>query len=290
MMNKIAKYLKQPYPVPENSWRFIIPITFFVVIFLYVFQPFGLSNFNSNYKIFILLGYGLVTFLVQLLVLLVLPRFFKSFFNEKRWSLGLEYLLLLSILFLIGFGNFLYSVTVFNFEESFFRLFLIFQSATLVVGVFPVTLVLILHQNKLLRANMKEAEYFEKYLNNLNPKSNTNNLNTIILASDSTKDKIKVIPDDICFIESEGNYVNIIQAKDGNIKRDILRTTLKKLEDDLKQFKFIMRCHRAFMVNLNKIASVKGNAQGYRLKLINMDDVVLVSRSYVENFKNKGHS
>jgi DNA-binding LytR/AlgR family response regulator len=48
-----------------------------------------------------------------------------------------------------------------------------------------------------------------------------------------------------------------------------------------------MRVHRAFLVNLRKIESKKGNTLGYRLKLGGSDIEIPVSRNNTKNFDYK---
>ena len=59
----IIFYLKQPFPKAENKWRNIVIISLFVILFLFVFQPFGINQIERSYdKYSIIGGYGLVTY------------------------------------------------------------------------------------------------------------------------------------------------------------------------------------------------------------------------------------
>ena len=48
---------------------------------------------------------------------------------------------------------------------------------------------------------------------------------------------------------------------------------------------FIVRCHRAFLVNLHQVVKVDGNSQGYRLRLEGCAEEVSVSRGYAKSVK-----
>ena len=48
---------------------------------------------------------------------------------------------------------------------------------------------------------------------------------------------------------------------------------------------FIVRCHRAFLVNLHQVVKVDGNSQGYRLRLEGCTEEVPVSRGYAKCVK-----
>jgi DNA-binding LytR/AlgR family response regulator len=47
------------------------------------------------------------------------------------------------------------------------------------------------------------------------------------------------------------------------------------------------RCHRAFIVNLDKIEQVEGNAQGYKIKLQGAENLIPVSRNLNREFSDR---
>jgi DNA-binding LytR/AlgR family response regulator len=52
-------------------------------------------------------------------------------------------------------------------------------------------------------------------------------------------------------------------------------------EEIVKEHKFIFKCHRSFIVNLNYIERVEGNMQGYRLFIDNINFPIPVSKNLV---------
>lgn len=91
---------------------------------------------------------------------------------------------------------------------------------------------------------------------------------------------MEVLPSMLQFIEAEGNYINVFYLENGVSQKKTLRCTLKQVEELFKDYPNIIRCHRAFIVNIDKIKHVDGNAQGYRLHIDDTDRTVLVSRAY----------
>ena len=57
---------------------------------------------------------------------------------------------------------------------------------------------------------------------------------------------------------------------------------MKQAEASAVSAPFIVRCHRAYLVNLRRVTKVDGNSQGCRLRLEGCADEVPVSRSYVK--------
>jgi DNA-binding LytR/AlgR family response regulator len=70
----------------------------------------------------------------------------------------------------------------------------------------------------------------------------------------------------LLFIQSTDNYVSVFYLKDDNVRKELVRTSLKKLEDDL-QGTPVARCHRSYMVNLKKISVTKKTNKGMMLEL-----------------------
>lgn len=102
----------------------------------------------------------------------------------------------------------------------------------------------------------------------------------------STKKQIEIRIADFIYAGSVGNYVEVaFIAADGKQRKEALRQTMKELESQLEGYPYIVRCHRAFMVNINRIRSAKGNSQGYTLTLDGSPDTVPVSRTYTSAIK-----
>ena len=61
--------------------------------------------------------------------------------------------------------------------------------------------------------------------------------------------------------------------------------TLKEFEEQLSSFPYVFKVHRSYLVNLQAIESIMGNAQGYALRLKNYSEgTIPVSRSTIQEF------
>lgn len=84
--------------------------------------------------------------------------------------------------------------------------------------------------------------------------------------------------DDVLYAEAEGNYVNF-ELKD---RHYLYRITMNALASDLDPIKFL-RIHRSFIVNRDKISSVKYNGNNeFRFTMSNGKEIVS-GRSYKES-------
>ncbi len=59
---------------------------------------------------------------------------------------------------------------------------------------------------------------------------------------------------------------------------------ISKLESQINEFGLI-RCHRSYIMNPDKVIQVSGNAQGLKLELSNKTYQVPVSRKYIPEIK-----
>jgi len=279
----IFKYLSQPFPVTLNKWKVILGVSLFIGVFMLIFQPFGLQEYQHNQKALILSGYGIVTFLVLIIDMFFIQMIFPGLFEEKSWTVLKQIIWLAWILFSIGLGNLVYSVYVFQFSAGIFTLFWVFQLFTLVIGLIPVILITMIQQNYLLKRNVKNAQIIESSLS----LHRTSSFPMVTIIAENGKDEFTSSPSDILFLESTGNYISILYLDNGKTKRLVLRNTLKNAELQLDQSTMLFRCHRAYIVNLEKIEKIKGNSQGYRLILTGYPDEIPVSRNYIQNFREK---
>lgn len=108
-----------------------------------------------------------------------------------------------------------------------------------------------------------------------------------ILIEGTTNEHLRVKPSDILSITSEGNYIKIIylDSTNGSLSTKHLRATMKVMEELLLPYTDIVRCHRAFMVNLNHVRQTTTSSAGLTLILDTADLVIPVSRSYVSSIK-----
>jgi hypothetical protein len=104
--------------------------------------------------------------------------------------------------------------------------------------------------------------------------------NNMILLSGKTKEAIMLDPNNILYIEASGNYAEIHFLEDGKVSQRTLRTTIQQLEEALKEYPTIIRCHRAFIVNISYIEKISVNRQGFLLVLKSVDKEMPVSRTY----------
>jgi len=160
----LKQYLNQPYPVRANKWKLIFIISLFIAMFMVIFQPFGLQFVQKENKSLILAGYGLVTFIMLVINLIVFPKLFPRFLDEDKWTVKKQILWLLWVVFTIGIGNYYYSILVSIIMWSGLSGFILLQGFTMLIALFPIVTITIISQNQNLKKNTISAKEINKSL------------------------------------------------------------------------------------------------------------------------------
>ncbi len=283
----ISQLLRQPYPVPEtagNEWI----VGGFIGGFLLLFQPFGISDWQTPDKIFKILGFGIITTGVMLLVTATtrqLPRFFA----ETHWTVGREILKVLALILLISIANRVYLSWLMG--TSLRGGWLYALGMTFLLGIFPTVGLVMANYIVQLRRYRQGASSLLTYPppapGNVPaaPRSenipNPNN-DPITLLAENEKDSLTLLPPALLALESSDNYCTVHYLKNGLPTKELLRSSLSRLETQLGVGTGLVRCHRTYLVNLSLVERVTGNAQGYKLHLANNRLTVPVARQYNE--------
>lgn len=82
------------------------------------------------------------------------------------------------------------------------------------------------------------------------------------------------------YVESDANYLQVALLEDGQLEKKSIRMTLKQFEEATQDFPKLIRCHRAFIVNMNHVTYFEGSASKGELHFDFIADVVPVSRTY----------
>ena len=101
----------------------------------------------------------------------------------------------------------------------------------------------------------------------------------------TTSETVTLYIPNLLYVESVGNYVKIIQLREGQVVSDMLRATSKQVEEQLQHYNVIVRCHRAFLVNLRQVDKVLSRAGNMQLLIKHSNDSIPVSRSNIASVK-----
>lgn len=126
---------------------------------------------------------------------------------------------------------------------------------TFIVSILPVTLMVLLRQIGLMKAYSRQAAELDRQLAEVRP--------------------VPQVQREFLYAEAADNYVKVFYTGE----QQLIRSTLRQLEETFRGNERIFRCHRTYLVNLDKVIHISGNAQGYKLHLEGVGQVIPVSRS-----------
>ena len=95
----------------------------------------------------------------------------------------------------------------------------------------------------------------------------------------TTNESVTLQISDLLFIEAVGNYVKVNHLRNDQVHTDMLRATMKQLEGTLLPYPMVVRCHRAFLVNLGQVEQIISHSGSTQLLIKHCHESLPVSRS-----------
>ena len=258
-----------PFPKSNRSafLKAIAAISFTVILILTVLQPFGTARFQHDFKYVLLSGYGVTIFLSGA-IYFIISDYILTEKAKDRWSIVYEAIFLFCNLIFSLFCCFLY--WSFAFRGSFDSdQFLSFMLSAFSVALFPVAFYL----------SYMYIKYKEVTMTDFRSEQASSKANLTILGTNKSE-RIELDSDQLLFIESNNNYVILNILTDGEVHRKMIRSTLNNILGQLDDN--FLKCHRSYIVNLNRITSLSGNITNSKLQLSASNTKIPVSRSRVD--------
>ncbi len=251
----------------SNRWLLIISTGIFVILFMNLYLPFNVSRWyeNANIPLFIILSsFGFIGMLVlgisQLFIREILKIRSLKLYGVILWFI-VELLLLTLTMYLI------YGDKSLEGGERFSEIVLTFRYTALIL-IIPYSGVLL---------------YIYATQKPIPVPTVTAGTTMVNFADENDEPQIAIDLEQILFLRSADNYVAVHYLKENKIRKELVRTTMKKLDTELRNFP-IRRCHRSYMVNISKIILLQKSPQGYSLTLRDCDESIPVSKNYKVTF------
>lgn len=269
----------KPYPFNDDLKYNSIIIFFIsvgVLVFLLMLQPFDIDELPTNEKYYLIVGFGVITFVCLSFNLLILPSLSPKTFHSSKWKVKKEIFWNLWILFTILTAYFFYckvlGVLTFDFNMVI---------KLILTAIIPITGLIIVNRNKMLRSRLKLASDINKKLQD----HRSIQEKIIYFNSDYQKDSLAIKVSLLQVIRSANNYIEVFWKEGEGVKRQMVRCSIAYAEELLMEHKFIVKCHRSFIVNINYIDRVEGNLQGYKLYFEKIDFPIPVSKSFASKLQ-----
>lgn len=275
----MLKFLDKPYLFNDDlkhNTKVIFIISLCVFAFLFLFQPLNIDSLATKDKFYLMIGICVITFISLSLNLLLLPSILPKIFIHKEWTIKKEILWNIWILLTIGVSYFFYNKTLHLMEFDFYMIVKL-----ILTSIIPISALIVVNYNKMLRSNLITANEINRKLK----ESKLINEKVVYFKSDYQKDSLAIKISLVRIIRSANNYIEVFWNEDGIIKNQMVRCSLAKAEELLKEDKFIFKCHRSYLININFIEKIEGNSLGYKLFFENIDFSVPVSKNFATKLK-----
>ena len=285
--------------------------TMFVVVALAVFKPFGLDAWQWQAYVH-LVALGVIGVFICMTTDIILKYIVKM---PRSFKKGAEYIIRRNLWFqfintpLVALSICLYrhfmlsdrvegnQFSVVNFLET----LVIIAFCSFAIGLYwrfkyrSKYLAMELEETRLLNEELKklQEERVGADLKSAVPESEIANdqqqpatlLPQDLTLTGTTNESVTLQIFNLLFIEAVGNYVKVNHLRDGLVHTDMLRATMKQMEETLQGYPMIVRCHRAFLVNLGQVEQIVSHSGSTQLLIKHCHESLPVSRSNMAQVK-----
>jgi hypothetical protein len=259
----------------------LFAISLGVFLFILFFNPFSLNNPNQNNQLLVILGLGGIIFFLMALFYVVLPFIFPKLLTPDESMEEPEYIIGLIVWVLTSVAFVFYLHFVGRIELSFYMVF-----KAIVVCLVPLAIYWIIQTRTILKHHILILNHeVERMQFALSGQIKNKFQEKTVIESENKSESIAVMLSDIILIRSADNYVELVYLENEELKRKLLRNTLKNVENHLNQFPFFLRCHRTTLINTGFIERLFRNYTGVMIKIKGYDIEIPVSRQYLLKVK-----
>ena len=254
--------------------------TTFMVVALAVFKPFGLDAWQWQAYVH-LVALGVIGFSICMITDIILKYVIKM---PRSFKKGAEYIIRRNLWFqlintpLVALGICLYRHFVLSDRIEGNQLSLVNFLETLAIIAFCSFAIGLYwrfkYRSKYLAMELEETRLLNEELK----KMQEERVEELTLTG-TTNESVTLQISHLLFMEAVGNYVKVSHLRDDQVHTDMLRATMKQMEETLQGYPMIVRCHRAFLVNLGQVEQIVSHSGSTQLLIKHCHESLPVSRS-----------
>jgi hypothetical protein len=266
----IPPYLNEKH----NIVRLVLFTSLFALVFINAYSPFGADRWYNLTRLEFF-TYSSLTILIGVLVV-VISRIIMYRVSKRHAIIIWQYLIWI-------FAEILFMALAYAMFEKLFLKDTRFFADLVSNSSRNTALVLLLPYSILwLYFSWQDKKEQIERLADYQPLSD-NTRNMIPFYDDKGILKFSIKKENLLYLESAENYVNICYLNKGKVSKYLLRDTLKKIEETFSGTE-IIRCHRSYMVNFEKVKVVRKDKDGLKLEFDNPSVTdIPVSKTYVNS-------
>lgn len=281
MSSKLPDYLLKK----KNIFLFLAFVALFSILFINIYKPFNSTSWaknGSNKTIYFFVS-GLIV--LSGIGVMLISRIVMLLLKAKMKITILDYFIWIIVEVLIM--STIYSFVAMRVDDKVKDFFDIFPSTVLYIFLtlflpYVVSWLYFALQEK--NSAIAKLVEMNRYIDEENYVSLGNEKQNLIhFHDDKGTLRLSIKFSKLYYIEAADNYVNIYYENKGKISRFLLRKSLKSIEDTYKEYPLI-RCHRSYIINVDKVKVLKKEKDGTYLDFDYGEiNVIPVSKTYSQN-------
>ena len=265
----------------KETIRIRLASTTYTMVALTVFKPFGLDAWQWQAYVHLAVIW-LIGFSICMISDIILKYIVKM---PRSYEKGAEYIIRRNLWFQLintplvalaiclyrqfamsdKVGSNLFSLT--NFVETLF----IIAFCSFAIGLYW----RFKFRSRYLAIELEETRQLNEQLKEMQEKEKQQTL----LLTGTTNESVRLEISHLLYIEAVGNYAKVCHLRNGQVHHDMLRSTMKQMEEALLPYPTIVRCHRAFLVNLGQVEQIISHSGSTQLLVNHCHESLPVSRS-----------
>jgi hypothetical protein len=256
-----------------NLVRLVIFTAVFALAFINIYDPFAVDTYLElrGIRLFLYSSFVILTGILVVVVSRVV-----MYFYSKKWQLNYwRYILWIFLEILVmAFVYSIYVKFILADERDFMGIFSVSMKNTSLVLLLPYTILWLFFSWQDKSVKLQEME--DKGLPLDKRKGGM-----IPFRDEKGTLRLSVQHQDLLFLEAADNYVTIHYLQREKVQKFMVRNSMRTFESQFKDSS-IIRCHRSYMVNLDKVRIIRKEKDGLHLEIDSNPTIsLLVSKTYV---------
>lgn len=279
MNTKIPAYLYEK----SNVVRLILLTATFALLFINIFQPFGSRGWYPHISDFKYFFFSSLIILTGMLVVVV-SRLIMLAYTKKNDLFLWQYLFWI-LVEIVAMSLFYTLFSKYIPKEGLNRDILeIFRQSTI-----NTSLVLLLPYAILwLYFSWRDKNNLLEKLAQAEPSVEVAKKNLVAFPDEKGELKISIMLENLLYVDSADNYATIHYLNKSKLSHYLIRNSLKWMEENLTKDSPLVRCHRSYIVNLDKVKVLRKTKEGIFLELdTDSTPDIPVSKTYYERVMSK---
>lgn len=281
MNNKIPAYIYDK----NNIIQLILFTATFALLFINIFQPFNSREWYPNISEFKYFFFSSLIILTGMLVVVV-SRMIMYAYTRKHdlyvWQFGLYVIgeVVAMSLFYTLFAKFFPRTGT---ERDIYEIFIQSAKNTAWILLLPYSVLWLYFSWRDKKTQLEKlAAQFGSELDGIKVKP------LIGFPDEKGELKISIMLENLLYVDSSDNYCTIHYLNKSKLSQFLLRNSLKWMDENLTKKTSLVRCHRSYLVNLDKVKVLRKTKDGIFLELDapNTPDIP-VSKTYYERVMGK---